>query len=270
MSKALLVGMSLALVLAACAGVSDQDAGRPDVPIPDDLALPVELAIADLGSRLGANTTIEVVLVEDVLWPDGSLGCPQPGMAYTQAVVEGYRISLTDGDAAYAYNGAVGRDPFLCQNAEEPATTDTGEAAPQSTLPPTVTDEGSGAGVDEQPPTTEPSAGKPADVYEGPMAGLVALAVADLARQRSVSVGDIVVVSVESVVWPNGSLGCPIPGMVYAQVQVDGAKIVLSVDGGIYNYHSGGNRDPFLCVPTKAAPETGTTGLTLPGTDLDE
>ncbi len=58
--------------------------------------------------------------------------------------------------------------------------------------------------------------------------------------------------------------------MRYTQVQIEGAKIVLSVDGGIYNYHSGANRDPFLCVPTKAAPEPGTTGLTLPGTTNPE
>jgi hypothetical protein len=26
------------------------------------------------------------------MWNDGSLGCPQPGQMYTQAVVEGFRI----------------------------------------------------------------------------------------------------------------------------------------------------------------------------------
>jgi hypothetical protein len=84
-----------------------------------------------------------------------------------------------------------------------------------------------------------------------------------------VTLGDIVVISAESVVWPDGSLGCPIPDMRYTQVQVEGTKIMLSVDGGVYNYHSGANRGPSLCIPTKGAP--GTTGLTLPGNpSLDE
>lgn len=46
-----------------------------------------------------APETIEVALAEAVLWSDGSLGCPQPGMAYTQALVEGYRVVLeADGE----------------------------------------------------------------------------------------------------------------------------------------------------------------------------
>ena len=47
-------------------------------------------AIDDLRVRLGEGATIDVVLYEDVVWRDGSLGCPQPGMAYTQALEDGY------------------------------------------------------------------------------------------------------------------------------------------------------------------------------------
>lgn len=37
---------------------------------------------------------IEVTRSEAVTWPDGSLGCPEPGMFYTQAVEPGYWVEL--------------------------------------------------------------------------------------------------------------------------------------------------------------------------------
>lgn len=35
---------------------------------------------------------IKIVLVEQVTWPDTSLGCPEPGKFYAQVLVPGYRI----------------------------------------------------------------------------------------------------------------------------------------------------------------------------------
>jgi hypothetical protein len=259
MTRAILIGLSLAVVLAACASPPETVGGGVDVSIPSDLTSPVDVAKSDLALRLGTAEGIVVVTAEDVVWPDGSLGCPQPGMSYTQALVDGYRIELSDGTSLYPYHGAVDRDPFLCENVEEPGKSGV-DASPPVTLPASSTTEGSSANVGEET----------VSAYDGSLADLVAAAAADLADRLSVSLGDIVVVSADSVVWPDGSIGCPIPDMLYTQVQVDGAKIVLSVDGGLYNYHSGANRGPFLCVPTKASGE-GTTGLTLPGTpDVDE
>jgi hypothetical protein len=53
---------------------------------------------------------------EDVVWPDGGLGCPTPGMVYTQVMVEGYRILLQHQGQVYAYHGGGSSPPFLCQN----------------------------------------------------------------------------------------------------------------------------------------------------------
>lgn len=69
----------------------------------------------------------------------------------------------------------------------------------------------------------------------------------DLADRLDVAVGQIEVVEAKAVVWPNPGLGCPQPGMAYKQVPVDGMLIRLRVEGRIYEYHSGGTRDPFLC-----------------------
>ncbi len=40
---------------------------------------------------------VKIILVERVVWPDTSLGCPEPGMFYAQVLVPGYRIILEIG-----------------------------------------------------------------------------------------------------------------------------------------------------------------------------
>lgn len=76
----------------------------------------VTIARQDLAARLGVEeSTIQIATVEWVVWPDGSLGCPQPGMVYTQVQVDGYRILLVTGETEYAYHGGGNRGPFLCE-----------------------------------------------------------------------------------------------------------------------------------------------------------
>ncbi|HRW48079.1 MAG: hypothetical protein M9936_13185 [Caldilinea sp.] len=83
----------------------------------------------------------------------------------------------------------------------------------------------------------------------------VSQAVDDLATMLGIAPSTIDVVSVEMVIWPDGSLGCPQPGMAYPQVQQDGLRIRLTADTVLYEYHSGGRRAPFLCkAPTEPAP----------------
>jgi hypothetical protein len=69
----------------------------------------------------------------------------------------------------------------------------------------------------------------------------------DLADRVGVPVDQITVVSSEEVTWPDSSLGCPEPGMMYAQVLTAGTRIVLSAGGRQYSYHSSSRRAPFLC-----------------------
>jgi hypothetical protein len=66
-------------------------------------------------------------LAEAVTWPDGSLGCPQPGRAYTQALVRGYRIQIVAGDRTLEYHASLRGVPFLCPPERiQPPTTDPG------------------------------------------------------------------------------------------------------------------------------------------------
>lgn len=88
-------------------------------PLPQDpyLAGLVDQAIKDLASRLKTPVDqIEFIRFESVVWPDSSMGCPQPDMAYTQVMVEGYRIELQSGGSVYNYHGGGNRTPFLCED----------------------------------------------------------------------------------------------------------------------------------------------------------
>jgi len=100
---------------------------------------------------------------------------------------------------------------------------------------------------------------KPIEPVEGTGADRIPAVVADLAARLGVDESSITVVSIEEVTWPDGSLGCPQPGMMYTQALVNGSLIVLDVDGTTHEYHSGADGRPFYCQdPTP--PTTGGYG----------
>jgi len=76
---------------------------------------------------------------------------------------------------------------------------------------------------------------------------LVDKAVLDLAETLHVEISDIEFQSAEFVTWRDSSLGCPEPGNEYMQVLTKGARILLAAKQQVFEYHSGGNREPFLC-----------------------
>lgn len=95
-------------------------AEQPAPKIPRALQPFADAAVADLAERLNVDgSTITVAVAESIVWPDGALGCPEPGMAYTQVQVEGSRAVLIQGNSTYFYHGGEGSPgPFLCENAE--------------------------------------------------------------------------------------------------------------------------------------------------------
>ena len=75
-----------------------------------------QAAITDLTERLDvAAEDVTVVSVEEVTWNDGSLGCAKPDMLYTQATVDGTRITLKVGDKEFAYHSGGGAAPAYCK-----------------------------------------------------------------------------------------------------------------------------------------------------------
>jgi hypothetical protein len=83
--------------------------------------------------------------------------------------------------------------------------------------------------------------------YDPAMEPLVQIARQDLAVRLGIAIDEIEVLEAQGVVWGDTSMGCPHPDMSYLQVPQDGALIRLSAAGQVYNYHSSGNRLPFLC-----------------------
>ncbi len=74
-------------------------------------------AVADLAERLGVDAEqVEVRAVEEVVWRDGSIGCARPGMHYTQALVDGSRVTLAAGGRTYEYHAGGNRKAFWCEH----------------------------------------------------------------------------------------------------------------------------------------------------------
>jgi hypothetical protein len=57
---------------------------------------------------------LKVISAEAVTWADGSLGCPQPGIAYTQALVPGYRIRIQAGGEVLDFHASRRGHMVLC------------------------------------------------------------------------------------------------------------------------------------------------------------
>ncbi len=87
--------------------------GIPSLPLasqaPGDLPdATVAMIVADAAAVAGVDPAdVTVVSVKPVTWTDGSLGCPKPGVMYTQIVVPGFRVIVKAGDQKLDYR--VGR-----------------------------------------------------------------------------------------------------------------------------------------------------------------
>jgi len=122
-------------------------------------------------------------------------------------------------------------------------------AAPPATATPAASDtSGRSTGFPSQAPplvTVPPSA---APVLGEAPAEVVAAARADLAgRIGSEAAGAAVVVRSEAVTWPDGSLGCPQPGMYYEQIEVPGYHVVFEAAGKQYDYRATGGGNVLAC-----------------------
>jgi hypothetical protein len=66
--------------------------------------------VADAARRAAVDpASVTVVRAEPRTWGDASLGCPQPGMYYTQALVDGYQVIVSAGGTEYDYRAGAGR-----------------------------------------------------------------------------------------------------------------------------------------------------------------
>ena len=117
-----LILLTVLAATAACATDAPKGGGvAPPTRIPDPqeavlapageqvstTAIPREVrraVVADAAKRFNvAESAVVLTRAEQVTWPDGSLGCPEPGRMYTQMLVEGFRVSAktTEGELLY-------------------------------------------------------------------------------------------------------------------------------------------------------------------------
>ena len=138
LSRSVLALAACGLLLAACAGQGadsspspSADATRPvrsapplatvppsDAPVIGEV--PAEFlanVVADAAERAEVDAAaVEVVEAMAMTWNDGSLGCPEPGMFYTQALVDGYHVILAAGGEEFDYRLTANGGSFLCEN----------------------------------------------------------------------------------------------------------------------------------------------------------
>ncbi len=83
---------------------------------------------------------------------------------------------------------------------------------------------------------------------------MIKAALEDAANRSTTPPADIKVISEEAVTWPDGSLGCPQPGMMYTQALVAGYRIVLQAGAQTLNYHAMSRGKPVFCPASRVVP----------------
>ena len=76
----------------------------------------LEQVLADAAALAGVDPgQVTVVSTEAVTWNNGSLGCPKPGVMYTQQIIEGYRVIVEAGGKRYDYRAGASGAPKRCE-----------------------------------------------------------------------------------------------------------------------------------------------------------
>jgi hypothetical protein len=80
--------------------------------VPESLLEKIRQDAARLSST--APEDVRITSARAVVWSDGSLGCPAPDQAYTQAVVKGFHVLAAVGLRKFDYRVAGGEHIRLC------------------------------------------------------------------------------------------------------------------------------------------------------------
>jgi hypothetical protein len=206
--------VAIGAILAGCHTASGSPTGAATIPfVPgqgsaDQLSDlehgAAERAIAALAGELHVHRDkILVDTVQAVNWPDSSIGCPKPDVAYLQVVTPGYKVILRAEGQIYTVHEA-GDLAFLCRNSAKPGTT-----------------------------TRD---------YKLAFGRQLAAARDDLAQRLQVPPKEIRTVSAEPETWDDASLGCPQPGVRYEKAVADGWVLTLSYRDRNYTYHADSSR----------------------------
>ena len=196
-----------------------------DDPIERDLA---SLVIADVAGETGLQQdAVDLVWVEPQVWPSATLfGCPQ---TTGDDEVAGYRMLLVGAGTVYEYHTDNLNTIRLC---------------------------GSTPLRDVENDTL---------ILVDPVAAeMLSIAQRRLASRFDIPTRRVRLVEMQTIIWPDASLGCPLAGETYQQIRIDGYRIVVSVADDSYIFHASFDRlvecapeDVVLPVTeSEATPET--------------
>ncbi len=129
---------------------------------------------------------------------------------------------------AWLLNGCLGVAPEIIPPTPAPTRAPTALPTLAPSPAPTITR--------SAPPPNQPIVSDPT------LEKLIADAKQDLMTRANVTADAITVASAQAVEWRDASLGCPIEGMMYAQVITPGYLIVLKANGQEYEYHASATR----------------------------
>jgi hypothetical protein len=125
--RAIIFVLAAPLLIAACAATDGPGSSPSASPaalnngqVPRDL---FNAIVTDAAARAGVQpAAFTVIAASAVTWSDGSLGCPEPGMMYTQALVPGYRVILDSAGIEYDYHADQHGHFSLCppERAKDP------------------------------------------------------------------------------------------------------------------------------------------------------
>jgi len=83
---------------------------------------------------------------------------------------------------------------------------------------------------------------------------IIAIVREDAARRTGVDRPDIRIIDATAVTWPDGSLGCPEPGLAYPQAMVPGYRVVAHAGERWLDYHASATGRLVVCPPGRAQP----------------
>jgi hypothetical protein len=96
--------------------------------------------------------------------------------------------------------------------------------------------------------------GETSPVKTGVPKGILDPILNEAAKLANVSREELVIVRAEPVVWSDGSLGCPEPGMEYTQMLTNGYWVVIDAAGQTYDFRVSRDGSFRLCPPGRGHP----------------
>ena len=191
---------AVASVVAALAFGGDEASDKA-------VTLAREALSRQLGRAVDGAAIVDVVAVS---WPDSSMGCPKPGMVYSQVLRSGHLVHLRVSDVVYAVHVGAGEAVVCGPNSAD-----------------------GGSRLQPRPRKTDSHATTVALGLR-----LAEQARTALASRLNVPRNRVTIESYRAMTWPDANLGCPSIGEPLSPQPTKGFLIQLRVGRQAYPFHS--------------------------------